>query len=428
MMKIKPRTVEIAPKVRAVFVPNSESKTSLAVASLLIPREINLGENILLPKCLCYSSAEYPSPIELNAKLEYLYGSVLEGTVSVFGESHLVELAVTCINNRYSLDGEDVTAQALKLLLGQLFEPDAKDGRFDKEKLEIQKRLSSESIESEVNRKRGYALSRLFEIMCADESFGITRQERLDSVRAATPESMFASWQELLEKATVQFSLIGDFDEEKAVAAISERFSSVKREPVGNDTLFVECAEDVTEFSESMDINQSKLVIGYRSGMKDRYDDMYAVQMMVDIFGGGPYSRLFKNVREKLSLCYYCSASLVREKGLIVVQSGIENANRQRVLDEVANQLEIMKRGEFTDEEFNASKTAICDALSGALDTTDSIGAFLSRKIKDDEILPIEESVARYKAVTREDVVRAANRVSLDTVYTLEGKGEGADE
>ena len=36
--------------------------------------------------------------------------------------------------------------------------------------------------------------------------------------------------------------------------------------------------------------------------------------------------------------------------------------------------------------------------------------------------MPIEESIKKYQALTREDVIRAAKRITLDTVYTLAGK------
>jgi len=427
-MKINPRIVEISPSLRAVFVEGGSFKTSVITVSLLVPKTKNRGELLILPKYLTYTSKSYPTPVLLNSRLEYLYGTVLDGVVTRFGESSLIQLEMTCIDNRYSLGGEDVGEACLELMLDALFNPDAADCRLDGEKFELQRRLALESIESEINNKRRFAFNRMIEIMCEDEVFGISREETLEDVKSATPESAYNAWRELLSEATVQFNFVGSFDEKKACELIKKNFEGIQRKPVENETLFVEYAEDVTEQTEEMDIKQSKLVMGFRSGMKNRMDDMYATQMAVDIFGGGIYSRLFKNVREKLSLCYYCSASLIREKGLVVVQSGIENENRQKAVDEILRQLDIMKNGGFTDEEFEASKTAICDSLLGALDTPDAIDMFLTRKMLDDEILPIEESVRRYQALTREDVVRAAKRITLDTVYTLAGREDGSDE
>lgn len=426
-MVIEPKVSEIGKKLRIVYVPANDFKTSLITVSLLVPRNINLAENIIIPKYLTYSSKDYPSPASLSAKLENLYGAITGGAVIRRGESSKIELSATCINNKFALDGEDISCQALELVLNLLFNPCQDGEKFEKEKFELMKRLKIEDIESEINDKRQYALTRMIETMCQDEVFGIPKSEILEDMRNCDEVSAFKAWKELLKNATVQVNLVGAFDEEKSEALVEKYFSSVEREPLENETVFVETAEDVTEVTEEMDINQSKLVIGYRSGMKSKNDDFYAEQMMVDIFGGGPYSRLFMNVREKLSLCYYCSARLFREKGIIVIQSGIEKENKQKAFDEIAKQLEIMKKGEFEEADFIASKTAICDSLRGVCDTPDGIDSFLSTKI-DEEIISIDEIIENYEKVTREDIIKAANKMSLDTVYMLAGKESGSNE
>ena len=425
-MNIKPEIVNIGEKIRAVFVPAEGFKTTLITVDLLVPRQNNIAENIILPKTLTFTSKKYSDPISLSAKKEELYGAIVGGITAKRGEGSKVELYATCIDNRLALGGENISQQCLELLLELLFNPDCENGRFKKEVFDLQKRLAVESIESEKNDKRLYAFTRMIETMCQEEVFGISTDEILEEIEKSDEASLYKAWEQLLKTASVQISVTGNFDKEKAVEAIENAFSHIERAPVETDTLFVESAQDVTELTEDMDINQSKLVIGYRCGMTDRNDDIYARQVMVDIFGGGPYSRLFTNVREKLSLCYYCSARFYREKGFVAIQSGIEADNRQKVLQEIAAQLEVMKKGEFTDEEFTASKTAICDSISGVFDTPDGIDNYISSKI-DDEIISIDEVIRRYEAVTREDVVRAANEMSLDTVYMLRGR-ESADE
>ena len=426
-MVINPKVTELGEKLRLVCVPAEDFKTSQISVSLLVPRSINLAENIIIPKYLTYSSKDYPNPAALSARLENLYGAYVNGSVIKRGESSKIELSATCINNKFALDGEDISYKTLELLLKLLFEPCTDGEKFEKQKFELVKRLKIEDIESEVNDKRQYAFTRMIENMCSEEVFGITKQEILEDMRKADESSAYKAWRELLQNATVQVNLIGAFNEEKSKRLVEEYFSAVERRPLKNETVFVECAEGVTEVTEEMDINQSKLVIGYRSGMKSKDDNFYAYQMMVDIFGGGPYSRLFVNVREKLSLCYYCSARLYREKGIIVIQSGIESENRQKALDEIAKQLEIMKKGEFEEKDFEASKTAICDSLRGVCDTPDGIDAFLNTKL-DEPIIPLEEIIENYEKVTREDITAAANAITLDTIYMLKGKEGGRNE
>ena len=172
---------------------------------------------------------------------------------------------------------------------------------------------------------------------------------------------------------------------------LKKKTNSIERTPVRRETEFITGVPKPNYVCETQPVKQGKLVMGFRTGMRNADDNDAAMRVAVDIFGGGTYSKLFSVVREKMSLCYYCSARLYREKGIVAIQSGIEAENRQKVLDEIAAQLEIMKRGEFTDEEFVASKTAICDSLRGIFDTPDGIDSYISSKI-DDDINSIEES------------------------------------
>lgn len=426
-MLIKPEVIEPGEKIRVAAVKTKEFKTAQITVSLLVSREKNLAENIIIPKYLTRSSEKYPTAAALNAKLESLYGATLSGDVARKGENSRIEISITCVDDRFSLDGESVTAQCLELVMDILFNPFIKENCFDEKKFELERRLAIESVESELNDKRLYALTRMTEIMCEDEIYGISKAETIEALKSADAKSTYKAWCEMLEEATVQVNLVGDIDACEAAGTIGGYFEKIKRHPNKNETVFVEAAQDVTEVTEDMDINQSKLVIGYRSGMTDRNDGIYKEQIMTDIFGGGTYSRLFMNVREKLSLCYYCSARYYREKGIIVIQSGIEKENRQKVLDEIAKQLEIMRNGEFEEKDFIASKTATCDLLRCVCDTPDGIDNYLISKI-DEEIVPIEKMISEYEKVTREDIVEMAKRMSLDTIYMLSGKGSGEDE
>ena len=191
------------------------------------------------------------------------------------------------------------------------------------------------------------------------------------------------------------------------------------------ETVFVEKADEIRYFTEKMEVNQAKLVIGLRAGMKNNNDSYYAFRVMTDIFGGGPYSRLFTNVREKMSLCYYCGARLIREKGIIIVQSGIEEENYEKAVNEILNQLDIMKNGEFTDDEFNSSIIALSDAFKGVEDSPSALCNFYTAQAFDDEVVTGAQFAERISAVTREQVIECAQKVSVDTVYLL--KGEGAE-
>ena len=140
---------------------------------------------------------------------------------------------------------------------------------------------------------------------------------------------------------------------------------------------------------------------------------------MRDILGGGPYSKLFTNVREKLSLCYYCAASVVKVKGLLTVDSGVEAQNFDRAQKAILEQLDALKNGEIDDFEFEASKKSIIDSLKGYNDSQGALDLWYSLKIEDDTPEAPEEAVEQITKVTKKQVISAAQGVNLHTVYRL---------
>lgn len=422
-MQATPEVREIGEQVRLLRVKTENTKTTCISLLLLLPLEMNTAENAVLASFLAHSSKQFPTLSALNARLEELYGAIFSSDVSKLGEGYRLRLSLTCINDALALDGERLSEACLQLLLDQLFEPYCANGKFDAKQLATEIRLCAEDLESEINDKRAYALSQMIETMCADEAYGIKKADLLAAVRAVTPERLYAAWRALLEQATVSVQVVGDVDFDALETMLKSRFAGVERAPVPIETVFVEAAEDITETTEEMAVNQSKLVLGFRCGMRNADDNFFANRIMVDVFGGGPYSRLFMHVREELSLCYYCSARLDRRKGLVVVQSGVEYENKQAALDEILKQLDIMKRGAFTDEELAASKAALCDAYKGVNDTPESIDSYYAQFVDTPPQTP-DEIIAGLSAVTRDDVVAAANRLTLDTVYFLAGKGD----
>lgn len=429
-MEITPKLSVTEDKIRLLTVKTDMFKTACLTLNVLVPMGEYAAEYAVLSSYLVHSSKKYDSLIKLNSRLEELYGALLSGNISRHGENYRIQLSITCIDDSLTFDGKSVTGASLELLLSLLTKPSADENGFSPEQLSTEIRLTAEDIESEINDKRSYAMTRMLETMCADEIYGLTKNEILENVKKVTPQSLLAAWKFMLKNGIIQLNAIGNISEDDCKKKLREAFSDVGvRTPYEPETVFVEEAEDLTELTEELTMNQSKLVLGFRGGMTDENDDFYSRRIMTDVFGGGPYSRLFMNVREKLSLCYYCSARLIRGKGIIVIQSGIEKENRQKVLDEINRQLDIMKNGEFSDEDFEASKKAICDAYRSFNDTPDALDIYYGTQLTGDIVTP-DEAIENFLAVTRDDVKKTACAISLDTVYMLAGtdKEDGADE
>lgn len=422
-MSAQPKVVEIGEKIRLLRVQTAPTKTTCVSVDLLMPLGVRTAEYTVLASYLTHCTEKFPSLHLLNERLELLYGAALSCSTAKVGEGFRVSFQVTCLNDRYALDGERISEAVLNLLLDLLLCPYLENGTFAKNQTATEIRLCIEDLESEMNDKRAYALRRMIETMCQDEPYGIRTDALLKEVRALTPDDLLQAWKQLLREAHICVCAAGDIAFDALEENLKARFAEIPRQPISIETVFVETCEDVTEETETMVLNQSKLVLGFRSGMTSPDDNFYAERVMVDVFGGGPYSRLFTQVREKLSLCYYCSARLNRQKGIVVVQSGIESENKQAAVKEILRQLSVMQNGEFTDDALQASKAAIADLFRSVDDMPETAVTYYAQFI-DTPLCTPAEFIRGIESVTREDVVAAANRMSLDTVYFLCSKEE----
>ena len=331
---------------------------------------------------------------------------------------------MSAIDDRFALDGDKVALECTKLLADMIFDPLTEGESFPEDIIEQEKRLLVEAIENEQNDKRRYAMLRCEQLMFADEAYGVNRFGSVEDVKALTPDVVYAAWRDVLQKATVQITMVSSMDPQPIVDLIREKFSEIERHPVEIKTLFVSGLPKPEYISESMPLKQGKLVMGFRTGMRSEDDMMPAMKVAVDIFGGGTYSKLFSVVREKMSLCYYCSAALFNSKGIVMVQSGIEDANEEKAKNEIINQLRLTAEGEFTDEEFSSSIKSLTDSILGNSDTPEEITAWYASQILRNELKAPETYAKEIGSVDRAEVVRAAKTIMLDTIFMLKSSGE----
>ncbi|MBQ1663911.1 MAG: insulinase family protein [Clostridia bacterium] len=403
-------------------------KTGILSVNLVVPLAGNVAEKSLLPSLLCASCAEYPDLLSLNRKLAELYGAELTPSASKHGENLVLRITMTMIGDRFALDGESISVECARLLCKALFEPNVENGAFRPDEVAREKRIRLDRIEALKSSKRAYAQKQMLELMCADEAYSLSVLGEEEDISALTPEQLYASWQDLLKTAFVQLQVVGDLEVEPITALFREYFDRVEdRHVVRGETVVIPFAETVKRGEEEQDIAQSKLVMGFRCGMHEPFENYAAMRTFTDLFGGGTYSRLFMNVREKQSLCYYCAARLTAAKGILTVQSGVETENAERAEKEILKQLDEMKAGGVTAEDLEKSKRSMEDFFLSVFDTPEELDGWLFSQVTDDEFQTPEDLVADMKEVTVEQVIEMANNISLDTVFLLKGTGTGGD-
>ncbi len=406
---------------QGVFVKNGRFNTTLISFNFYMPLAAEtVAEYALLPFILTTCSKQYPNFSRLNYKLSKLYGAELSASAEKVGDLQLLKIAVSVIDDRYTLDEESLLQSAVDLLTSLVFEPKVQDGAFFVEDVEREKRKAIEHIRGQIAEKRTYARRRLIEEMYKGKPYGVSKCGEESDVEKITGESLYAAWKRILENAFIRVNVISRNMPTGLFDNIGKHLSQIERTQITDCTATTPTrkAAAVKTVDERMDIAQGKLVMGFSSRLHGEKDTA-PLSVMCDILGGGPYSRLFTNVREKMSLCYYCSASAVKVKGLLTVDSGVEAQNADCAQKAILEQLDAVKKGEFGDFEFEASKKSIIDSMKGCNDSQGTLDLWYSLRITGQTPPSPEEAAAEIAAVTRKQVIAAAQGVHLHTVYRL---------
>ena len=418
---------ELFPGVWLRAVHTNKFKSSYLSVTLLVPLDRRTaGANALIPEVLRRGTAIHPDMESLSAALDELYGGAIEPVVRKKGESQCVGFAASFLDDAYALKGEKILEPAADLLGEVLLKPYTEKGVFSSGYTDGEKANLVDRIRAQINDKRTYAVRRLTQEMCKYEAFGADKLGDEESVSNLTPESLWEQYQKLLREARVEVYFCGSADPDRVAGALRSALSAL---PVNEDRVDPACDVRVTAgpepivAEETMDVTQGKLALGFRTGGLTCWEEEYpALYLATAVFGGTTLSKLFMNVREKLSLCYYASATLERMKGLVLVSSGIEFDKYETARNEILAQLEAVKRGEIEDWELEGSRRTLISACMTTLDEQSRQEEFwLGQAAAGLEESP-EEFAARLEAVTREQVAAAAQRWELDTVYFLKGK------
>lgn len=383
-----------------------------------------VSPNAVLPFLLTRASRKYPDYTLLNEHLASLYGAVLDADVEKLGDVQVLSVSASGIADRYALNGESISSELSKLLCSMVFDPPLDNGSFPKDGFEQEQRQMCELIDSEFNDKRIYAKLRCEELMCSGEPFGISRCGTKETIRDLRREDLTQVWSNLIHNARVEIMILGDCNPSAVYDDFYAAFQNLGRTGAAecpNGT--VVSAPEVRSHTDTVDVVQSKLVLGFRTACAEPNPEVPAVKLLNAVYGATPNSKLFLNVREKLSLCYYCSSQFNPIKGIMMVQSGVETKNIERAREEILAQLEEVKKGNITDEEIQAAKLSLSNSYRTLSDSLDGLeGWYLSQTFSHPIRRP-EEEAALVNAVTREEIVEAAKKLTLDTVYCLTGNG-----
>ena len=390
---------------------------SLQFLRTMSPEEASL--NALLPAVLLRGCREYPDLQAITQQLDDLYGASLSTLVRRVGDYQTTGFYSAFMDDRFALEGDRILEPVIDLMKMLLLDPVIQDSVFSRDFVESEKQNLISTIESDLNDKRAYAASRLLRTMCKADSYGIPRLGTVGQVKAITAKSLYQHYRKVLQESPVELFYVGSRTPEQIAPVLKSLLEGIDRCYVNlpAQTPFHDAGgRNVTE---QMDVTQAKLCMGFVTPITNRTADFAAMQVCNTLFGSGMTSKLFMNVREKLSLCYAIHSDYFGSKGILTVSAGIDSAQEETVRLEILRQLEDCKEGRFTEAELHSAKAAIRSSLLGVHDSPGSIEGYYSTGCLSGMTMTPDVYMAAIEAVTPDAVAAAAASLRLHTTYLL---------
>ena len=415
------------------LLPSEKFKTNFLSVCFVVPLEKeNAHLTALVPKVLSRGCKAYPDMAAISERLEYLYASDISAVYVKRAESLIVGFSADFVKDAFLPEkGENLLNSVSALLFDILFDPLIENGAFRESYVAGEKADLINAIGAKINNKAAYAKERCTEIMFGARPYGISELGTVEEVRAATSKQIYERYKQIAETAPIEIFFNGECDAEELSALVKSRIPvSAHRKTSFPTRAFLDGEPDeVTEVTDEMPVAQGKLVMGLRmSGVNVNAPDAAAFNVFNEMFGGSANSKLFMNVREAMSLCYYCRSMPDMFMSALFISSGIEPENREKAKKAILEQLDAMKAGDFSDDDIAEAKLSLCNAYKELDDSASALCLwYLSRVIFGNDGTP-EDTMGKIRAVTADEIRAAAEKVSLDTVYFIKGTGKSNSE
>ncbi len=426
---------ELMPGVFLSHLRSDKFKTACMSVTLLTQlRRETAAMNAVIPFVLRRGTTRYGDMEQLSRRMDELYGAAVEPVVRRIGEIQCIGFYGSFPEPDYLPGGEALLGDTCALMAQLLLDPVTRGGLLLPQYVDSEREKLLDIIRSRMNDKRSYALSRCIEEMCCYEDFAVSRFGSESEAENIHYKKLTRHYRELIQTCPVEIFYCGKTDFKAVSAAMRDAFSAMPRGEIDYDIgtdLRMNAVEDHVRFvEEEMDVTQGKLVLGFRLGECMEEPDIPALYVFNAVYGSGATSKLFMNVREKLSLCYYASSAVYLHKGIMLVSSGIEFDKLDAARDEILAQLDSVRRGEITDDELRSAKKSVASDLRAVQDSIGELeGFYLSQALDGLDYGPAELA-ALAEDVTKEDVQAIAESIECDLIYFLKGSGEedGSDD
>ena len=418
---------EIKKGIKLHTIETEKFKTNLLAIFITIPitRE-NVTLNALLSAVIRRGSANMPTSLEINKQLEEMYGATFDNGIDKIGDNHVLKFYLETVNDNFiPQSDENMLKTGLEKLLEIVFNPIVENNHFKEEYVKQEKENIKRIIQAKSDNKARYALDRCIEEMYKNQPYGLYKYGYIEDLENIDAKNLYKYYKKMISTCKIDIFISGNVDEQ--TAEILKENENIKKlqERKPKTTFEVSKKEKVEEkeIIEQMDVTQGKIVIGMDLTLED-IKQKYDAIVYNAILGGTANSKMFQEVREKASLAYSAGSTYLRYKGNIFIKCGIEIKNYKKALEIIRKQLKDMQNGIFTDEDIENAKKSIISGIRSIDDEQDTeITYFFGQELTNEKI-STEEYIKNIEKVAKEDIIKIANSLQINTIYFLKNKEE----
>lgn len=375
----------------------------------------NVLSDILLQSC-----KKYQSKRDMIIESENLYALDIYNNIQRYGNYSMFSFTLQVLNDRYTED--DNLEKSIEFLSEILCNPDISNNAFKKDKLSIVKNNTEVVLSSLKEDPVGYSQMRLYEAFDKEGPISYRMVGYKEDLSKITKEDLYTYYKNMIENDYVDIFIAGDFDNVKIVSIIKKyfKFRKIKKRKINYELDIRKCRKRRLFAKEKCEASQSKLAIACPISKMSTYEKNYPLVLANILFGGSADSKLFKNVREKNSLCYTINSSVSKLDNLMTIKAGIDKDNFNKTVEVITKTLDDMKKGKFTDKDINIAKELYKSyIMSIEEDPMRIINEYLSMEIIDMD--SYNERIEIMDKVKKRDIIKVFKKINMDTIFLLEG-------
>lgn len=401
------------------YIDKKFKKNRISVNFLVPLKKETATANAIISCILRKSNKTYPNINILAERLEDLYGATLATSVTKIGAAQVISISITCLDDAYAFDDTPILKNCCELLLDIIKNPNLVGGNFKEEDFILERNSIINCLNAELNDKRVYAINSCARMLNGDDPSSMSKYGTIEDANKLKYTDLKNLYEKLINESKVEIFFVGpgDYKVAENILNVLENKNKIETPlprifPNG----------DIITKKEIMNVVQSKMVLGFRCGDRIPFGKHYAKAIGISILGGTPSSLLFKNVREKKSLCYYCSARFNRLESMMFIDCGVENENIEKAKEAILSEFNDLKNGKFDDSVLEFTKLQILNSFKSIYDNKSDIEDYYLSHIYLDEEINLEKSIDEVKKITKEEVVDAVKDIQFAGVYVLTNK------